>query len=153
MAHHCLASYSTRPLPRSRRILSTRMLMSTGVQQQQQQQPQPRYSPGTDEQATTLALTPLLISSQAGGRWTLSSDGTALERIFQFKSFNKTWVYNTTFIRWTTHNPAGLSEKDVTLAALCDALAKDMGDNILITDPTKSEVRRLVDQVCVRTKV
>lgn len=62
-------------------------------------------------------------------------------------------VYNTTFIRWTTHNPAGLSEKDVTLAALCDALAKDMGDNILITDATKSEVRRLVDQVCVRTKV
>jgi len=37
-------------------------------------------------------------------------------------------VYNTTFIRWTTHNPAGLTDKDLTLAAACDALARDFGE-------------------------
>ncbi|KAK2008612.1 transcriptional coactivator/pterin dehydratase [Colletotrichum eremochloae] len=37
-------------------------------------------------------------------------------------------VYNTTFIRWTTHNPKGLSGKDLKLAAICDALARDFGE-------------------------
>lgn len=37
-------------------------------------------------------------------------------------------VYNTTFMRWTTHNPKGLSEKDISMAGLCDALAKDFGE-------------------------
>lgn len=37
-------------------------------------------------------------------------------------------VYNTTFIRWTTHSPKGLSEKDLTLAQLCDSIAKDFGE-------------------------
>lgn len=37
-------------------------------------------------------------------------------------------VYNTTFIRWTTHSPPGLSAKDTALALLCDALAKDFGE-------------------------
>ncbi|KAI0596462.1 transcriptional coactivator/pterin dehydratase [Biscogniauxia sp. FL1348] len=37
-------------------------------------------------------------------------------------------VYNTTYIRWTTHSPKGLSAKDVELAALCDALARDFGE-------------------------
>ncbi|GKU02519.1 pterin-4-alpha-carbinolamine dehydratase family protein [Fusarium langsethiae] len=37
-------------------------------------------------------------------------------------------VYNTTFIRWTTHNPAGLSDKDITMATQCDALAAQLGE-------------------------
>ncbi|WDK11653.1 pterin-4-alpha-carbinolamine dehydratase family protein [Colletotrichum graminicola] len=37
-------------------------------------------------------------------------------------------VYNTTFIRWTTHNPKGLSGKDLKLAMICDALARDFGE-------------------------
>lgn len=37
-------------------------------------------------------------------------------------------VYNTTFIRWTTHNPSGLSAKDTSLAAICDDLAKAFGE-------------------------
>lgn len=37
-------------------------------------------------------------------------------------------VYNTTFIRWTTHVPKGLSDKDLKLALICDALAKDFGE-------------------------
>lgn len=32
-------------------------------------------------------------------------------------------VYNQVFIRWTTHNPLGLSEKDTKMATLCDGLA------------------------------
>ena len=43
-------------------------------------------------------------------------------------------VYNTTYIRWTTHNPRGLSAKDVELAAACDALARDFGEQEVIAD-------------------
>ncbi|KAI1852449.1 hypothetical protein JX266_002627 [Neoarthrinium moseri] len=39
-----------------------------------------------------------------------------------------TAVYNTTFIRWKTHSPQGLSALDVELAAICDSLARDFGE-------------------------
>lgn len=32
-------------------------------------------------------------------------------------------VYNQTHIRWTTHNPEGLSSKDLAMAKFCDAAA------------------------------
>lgn len=31
-------------------------------------------------------------------------------------------------MRWTTHEPKGLSAKDVELAAMCDQLARDFGE-------------------------
>jgi 4a-hydroxytetrahydrobiopterin dehydratase len=37
-------------------------------------------------------------------------------------------VYNTTFIRWTTHRPPGLSTKDVQMAAYCDAQGEFFGE-------------------------
>lgn len=37
-------------------------------------------------------------------------------------------VYNTTFIRWTTHSPPGLSEKDVAMARYCDEQAGICGE-------------------------
>jgi 4a-hydroxytetrahydrobiopterin dehydratase len=37
-------------------------------------------------------------------------------------------VYNTTFIRWTTHSPSGLSEKDVVMARFCDEQAAICGE-------------------------
>ncbi|RDA90466.1 hypothetical protein CP533_3954 [Ophiocordyceps camponoti-saundersi (nom. inval.)] len=101
---------------------------------------QPRFAPGTDTHSVEPALASLL------GRWQLASDGRALERTFRFKTFAKTWdfmtavalqakihnhhpewsnVYNTTLVRWTTHNPLGLSQKDVRLAAICDSIAGD----------------------------
>ncbi|KAG6243272.1 hypothetical protein E4U25_001588 [Claviceps purpurea] len=126
---------------------------------------QPRFSPGTNESATTAALTPLLASSAgSGGKWTLAANGEALERSFTFKNFAKTWdfmtavslqcklanhhpewanVYNTTFIRWTTHNPKGLSDKDVRLASLCDSIARDFGE--LDAEPLSCEVRARAD--------
>jgi 4a-hydroxytetrahydrobiopterin dehydratase len=125
---------------------------------------QPRFSPGTDEAAASSRLAPLLAT--AGGRWALTSEGEALERSFKFKTFTKTWdfmtavslqcklknhhpewsnVYNTTFIRWTTHNPQGLSDKDVSLAAICDALAKDFGE--LDPEPAAPVARDLADAV------
>ncbi|KAL2755178.1 hypothetical protein ACRALDRAFT_1071727 [Sodiomyces alcalophilus JCM 7366] len=113
----------------------------------------PRFSSGVDTETLSPALDKLL--RESGGRWTLSKDGEAVERNFKFKTFAKTWdfmtavslqckirnhhpewsnVYNTTFIRWTTHNPKGLSDKDVHLASICDALARDFGE--LIEDPS-----------------
>jgi 4a-hydroxytetrahydrobiopterin dehydratase len=40
-------------------------------------------------------------------------------------------VYNTTFIRWTTHSPPGLSEKDVVMARYCDEQAEICGELIV----------------------
>ncbi|KAI0175919.1 transcriptional coactivator/pterin dehydratase [Hypoxylon sp. FL1284] len=109
----------------------------------------PRFSSGVDEPAAVRALEPLLASAGLGGRWALVPGGEGLERSFRFKTFAKTWdfmtavslqcklknhhpewsnVYNTTYIRWTTHNPKGLSAKDVELAAICDGIAKDFGE-------------------------
>ncbi|ODA76282.1 hypothetical protein RJ55_08127 [Drechmeria coniospora] len=127
---------------------------------------QPHYSSGTDEAAAATSLTALLTSS--GGSWTLSSNGSAIERSFKFKTFAKTWdfmtavslqckiknhhpewsnVYNSTFIRWTTHNPPGLSEKDLGLAALCDTIAKDFGE--LAPEPASCEMRTMADKAAV----
>ncbi|KAH7035572.1 pterin 4 alpha carbinolamine dehydratase-domain-containing protein [Microdochium trichocladiopsis] len=107
------------------------------------------FSRGTDEQAMNQKLQSLLAGAGQGGRWTLISSGQGLERSFKFKTFAKTWdfmtavslqckiknhhpewsnVYNTTYIRWTTHEPKGLSDKDIELAAICDQLARDFGE-------------------------
>ncbi|KAI0516826.1 pterin 4 alpha carbinolamine dehydratase-domain-containing protein [Xylaria bambusicola] len=112
------------------------------------------FAAGADEATLMAALQDLLDSVGKGGRWTLIPSGQGLERGFRFKNFAKTWdfmtavslqcklknhhpewsnVYNTTHIRWTTHNPAGLSAKDVELAQLCDALARDFGE-VVTTD-------------------
>ncbi|KAI0013128.1 transcriptional coactivator/pterin dehydratase [Xylariaceae sp. FL0662B] len=116
---------------------------------------QARFSAGADEAALSQALKPLL--RQQGGRWTLIPGGEGLERSFKFKTFAKTWdfmtavslqcklknhhpewsnVYNTTYIRWTTHDPKGLSAKDVELAAVCDGLARDFGE--IAVEPSSS---------------
>ncbi|KAK4043394.1 pterin 4 alpha carbinolamine dehydratase-domain-containing protein [Parachaetomium inaequale] len=108
---------------------------------------QPRFAADSDPDALETFLLPLVTAN--GGRWTLTMEGEALEREFKFKTFAKTWdfmtavslqcklknhhpewsnVFNTTFIRWTTHHPRGLSSKDIELATLCDKLAADFGE-------------------------
>ncbi len=37
-------------------------------------------------------------------------------------------VYNTVFVRWTTHHPRGLSAKDIDMAAACDVIARDFAE-------------------------
>ena len=37
-------------------------------------------------------------------------------------------IYNKTHIKWTTHNPSGLSAKDTALARVCDDIAREMGE-------------------------
>ncbi|KAI0132293.1 pterin 4 alpha carbinolamine dehydratase [Xylariales sp. AK1849] len=112
----------------------------------------PKFAAGSDVSALTQNLQHLLASAEGGaGRWALIASGEGLERSFKFKTFTKTWdfmtavalqcklkshhpewsnVYNTTFIRWTTHNPEGLSAQDVELATICDSLARDFGEVI-----------------------
>lgn len=31
-------------------------------------------------------------------------------------------------MRWTTHNPKGLSDKDISMAVICDDLARAFGE-------------------------
>lgn len=50
-------------------------------------------------------------------------------------------VYNTTFIRWTTHNPGpglapGLTVKDTELAVLCDELGRAFGEVVEVAQST-----------------
>jgi 4a-hydroxytetrahydrobiopterin dehydratase len=58
---------------------------------------------------------------------------TAVSLQCKLKNHHPEWsnVFNTTFIRWTTHQPKGLSAKDVELAAVCDALARDFGELVV----------------------
>ncbi|EGS21406.1 uncharacterized protein CTHT_0032640 [Thermochaetoides thermophila DSM 1495] len=118
---------------------------------------EPQFSQGTCDDPAELraALAPLLVEN--GGRWTLMANGEGLEREFRFKTFARTWpqpqmplnnnltlsgqVYNTTFIRWTTHHPKGLSAKDIEMAALCDKLAQEFGE-ILPADSTTSSTAK-----------
>ncbi|KAF4773554.1 pterin 4 alpha carbinolamine dehydratase [Colletotrichum scovillei] len=123
--------------PRYRRTMSTTTTTAASM---------PRFSKGSDESSLSSTLETLL---GQGRGWALVNDGEAVERSFKFKNFAKTWdfmtavslqckihnhhpewsnVYNTTFIRWTTHVPKGLSDKDLKLALICDALAKDFGE-------------------------
>ncbi|OAQ96828.1 hypothetical protein LLEC1_06029 [Akanthomyces lecanii] len=108
----------------------------------------PSFAASTDKNAATEALRPL-VTPEAGGRWTLTADGSGIERSFKFATFNKTWefmsavaaeakknkhhpewsnVYNTTFIRWTTHSSNGLSIQDLDMAITCDSLAQHFGE-------------------------
>lgn len=53
-------------------------------------------------------------------------------------------MYNTTFVRWTTHNPKGLSEKDVSMAAMCDELAQSFGEVPAENEPANTGADDLV---------
>ncbi|KAK0735800.1 pterin 4 alpha carbinolamine dehydratase-domain-containing protein, partial [Apiosordaria backusii] len=94
------------------------------------------------------SIEPLLVSR--GGRWTITEDGTGLERYFTFKTFAKAWnfmsaivpecksnrhhpewsnTYRTVFIRWRTHEPDNhISLLDIKLAVICDEQAKAFGE-------------------------
>lgn len=37
-------------------------------------------------------------------------------------------TYNKVFIRWTTHDTGGISEKDVEMAKICDEYAASLGE-------------------------
>lgn len=37
-------------------------------------------------------------------------------------------IYNQTRVRWTTHNPEGLSAKDTQMARFCDEAARQFGE-------------------------
>ncbi|KIN07752.1 hypothetical protein OIDMADRAFT_108671 [Oidiodendron maius Zn] len=107
----------------------------------------PNFSSNYNPEQGKRDLAPLL--KENGGKWELIETGKGLERGFKFKTFKKTWefmniiaaecavkkhhpewsnVYNTTFIRWTTHSPSGLSEKDVIMAKYCDEQSEKCGE-------------------------
>lgn len=54
-------------------------------------------------------------------------------------------VYNTTFIRWTTHSPAGLSGKDILMARFCDRMAALSGE--LESEDSEGIGKALVERV------
>ncbi|KXT08219.1 hypothetical protein AC579_8679 [Pseudocercospora musae] len=99
-----------------------------------------------EDQATVLAQASELVDH---GKWQICDDGKGLERGFKFKTFKTAWefmnnvadeckkakhhpewsnVYNKAHIRWTTHNPEGLSSKDTTMAKFCDEAAKKLNE-------------------------
>ncbi|WEW59730.1 4-alpha-hydroxytetrahydrobiopterin dehydratase [Emydomyces testavorans] len=106
-------------------------------------QQQPVIAEGQDEAAVRAGVEALL--TRNGGLWQLTADGRGIEREIRFKTFSRTWafmqriadeaakhrhhpewtnVYNKVSVRWTTHQPQGLTELDVTLARLCDEYSR-----------------------------
>lgn len=80
--------------------------------------------------------------------WTLSSSKKGISRQFIFPGFASAWrfmsavadeckskrhhpswhnLYNKVTVEWTTHNPEGLSIKDVEMAEFCDRIADEIG--------------------------
>ncbi|KAI9848586.1 MAG: hypothetical protein M1837_007255 [Sclerophora amabilis] len=128
----------------------------------------PVYSAGENVEELAHDLQPLLV--QGGGRWKLSESRKGLERLFVFKTFKKTWefmdtiakecavqrhhpewsnVYNRTHIRWSTHDPSGLSNKDVRMARFCDAKADDLGvvADMSNRDVSDGGIKKLTDHI------
>jgi 4a-hydroxytetrahydrobiopterin dehydratase len=79
--------------------------------------------------------------------WKLSSSNKGITRHYTFSTFSRAWQfmseiavrckiqrhhpswsnsYNTVTIEWTTHEPEGLSIKDVNMAEFCDQVAKTL---------------------------
>lgn len=48
-------------------------------------------------------------------------------------------IYNQTTIRWTTHNPEGLSHRDITMAKFCDEAGKQFGE--IVPEPNTSAMK------------
>jgi len=61
-------------------------------------------------------------------------------------------VYNTTFIRWTTHSPPGLSEKDILMARFCDEKAKECGETEVEESQGGGVGKELADRVATEGK-
>lgn len=53
---------------------------------------QVRIAPGQDATMIFPKLKPLLLGHGGSRRWDLCLDGRGIRRLFQFKSFSKTWV-------------------------------------------------------------
>ncbi|KAF4625853.1 hypothetical protein G7Y89_g12315 [Cudoniella acicularis] len=127
---------------------------------------QPQFSSNYSPAKGSEDLSPLL---KPTGKWALTSSGKGIERNFKFKGFKKCWefmnlvapectkvkhhpewsnVYNTTFIRWTTHSPPGLSEKDIIMARFCDEAAEKCGEVVVEEGETQPEMGKdLADRV------
>ncbi|MCJ1427457.1 hypothetical protein MMC29_005360 [Sticta canariensis] len=103
--HKLLRTYSTRGSSITEPLVDTNKI---------------RFVPAQGEDEARLARKLNVLLEERGGRWRLAEDGKGIERCFRFKTFDSAWVYQKTFIRWTTHRPDGLSIKDVEMAAVCD---------------------------------
>lgn len=54
-------------------------------------------------------------------------------------------VYNRVHVRWTTHSPEGLSEKDTRMAGVCDREAEKFGE---VVEEGKRDWRAEVKDCC-----
>jgi 4a-hydroxytetrahydrobiopterin dehydratase len=115
-------------------------------------------------------LNKFLAGSSKG--WTVSpsvSKPVSLSRTFHFQYFKHAWafmagiasrceqerhhpewsnVYNTCFVKWTTHYTGALTDKDLLMAEFCDQVAQDIGEKMPVDqDPAKLEnMKSLADE-------
>ncbi|KAI9645262.1 hypothetical protein NHQ30_005997 [Ciborinia camelliae] len=106
-----------------------------------------------------------------GGKWVLAADGMGIMRTFRFKGFKDAWnfmntiasqsklekhhpewvnIYNMVFVRWTTHDPPGLTSTDILMAAFCDAHA--MTHHEIVDHPQDAIRKGLVDEIAQNEK-
>lgn len=50
-------------------------------------------------------------------------------------------IYNKTHVRWTTHSPEGLSEKDTRMAKFCDEAGVEAGEIVVEGERAETNVR------------
>ncbi|GIC85376.1 4a-hydroxytetrahydrobiopterin dehydratase [Aspergillus udagawae] len=110
---------------------------------EEQEQPQVRISPGEDAEQVQQGLKALLEKG-----WVLDGEGMGIQKTFYFRTYFKSVSFMNVIasqsaiqkhhstmtvrigsvdVHWTTHNPRGLSSKDIAMAQHCDEGAQLMG--------------------------
>ncbi|KAK4450123.1 pterin 4 alpha carbinolamine dehydratase-domain-containing protein [Podospora aff. communis PSN243] len=128
-----------------------------------QPRPEPMFSAGTNP-TTQLQVQLDSLLAPGDGQWKLTDDGKGLERSFKFKNFDRAWAFmsavtarckeenhhpewanvaSRVYIRWTTHMPRGLSQRDIQMAHFCDATAKTYAESFKGAD--EASKRKLSD--------
>ncbi|KAJ5511564.1 Transcriptional coactivator/pterin dehydratase [Penicillium expansum] len=113
---------------------------TAGVWSKEGKMGEPVFAEGEEVQSVLSGVQSLLVEN--GGLWKLTEDGLAIEREIQFPGFKQAWtfmkqvadeatklrhhpewtnVYNKVSVRWTTHDPKGLTKLDVVMAQVCDS--------------------------------
>ncbi|KAL4968506.1 4a-hydroxytetrahydrobiopterin dehydratase [Aspergillus stella-maris] len=147
-------NYSTqRPLPSQSPVLRSSTLQisrigaprhtSVSARKASTMASEPRFAEGLNPDELRPSLNELL-----GQGWGLDEDNIGIKKTFYFKSYFKavsflnaiasqssvkkhhasmTIRFGSVDIHWTTHNPRGLTDKDISLAQFCEQAAELMG--------------------------
>lgn len=67
------------------------------------------------------------------------SPAASLHPIYRADNGGAYQTYNKVFMRWTTHDTGGISDKDVEMAKICDGYAASLGETAAVAGGVTAE--------------